>query len=313
MAANFESGFFVREAAWHGLGTVVSEAPTTADALRLAGLDWHVALEPMFLADGTLVPVRRAVVRDSDRSILGDVSESYVPAQPQQALDFMDALLGEGLKLSTAGSLRGGSRIWLMSEAPTVDILDDPVQPFLGITTSFDGSSSTTIYNTVVRTVCENTLDMGLAGASRTWKARHTSTIADRVKEAQRTLKLAGDYVDAIAEKAGRYAATKISAEEFKRIVNEIFGDDSETGDMSQKQKSNTMHLKAQLGLALRRPDLENFKGTAWHLYNAFGDFASHIDPVRKTAEWRENLWESFIDGNKTLLSVERILDEIVA
>jgi len=73
------------------------------------------------------------------------------------------------------------------------------------------------------------------------------------------------------------------------------------------------MHLKAQLGLALRRPDLENFKGTAWHLYNAFGDFASHIDPVRKTAEWRENLWESFIDGNKTLISVERMLDKIVA
>lgn len=309
MAANFESGFFVREPAWHGLGIVVSDAPTTADALHLAGLDWNVELEPMFLIDGREVPNRRAVVRDSDRSVLGDVSAAYVPAQPQQALDFMDALLGQGLKLSTAGSLRGGSRIWLMSEAPAVDILGDRMQPFLGITTSFDGSSSTTIYNTVIRTVCENTLDMGLAGAARTWKARHTSTIADRVKEAKRTLKLSSDYVDAIAMKATSYARVKVSSADFKKIVNEIFGDDEE---LTGRAKDNATALRSQLGIALRRPDLENFRGTAWHLYNAFGDFASHIDPVRKTASWRENLWESFIDGNKTLASVERMLDEIV-
>ena len=35
MAANVETMMYVREKPWHGLGTMVEEAPTSADALRL--------------------------------------------------------------------------------------------------------------------------------------------------------------------------------------------------------------------------------------------------------------------------------------
>lgn len=43
MSANVESMFYAgREKPWHGLGTQVEGAPTSADALRLAGLDWTV-------------------------------------------------------------------------------------------------------------------------------------------------------------------------------------------------------------------------------------------------------------------------------
>ena len=43
MSANVESMFYAgREKPWHGLGTQVEEAPTSADALRLAGLDWNI-------------------------------------------------------------------------------------------------------------------------------------------------------------------------------------------------------------------------------------------------------------------------------
>ena len=39
MPANVETMFYVREKPWHGLGTEVQEAPTSADALIYAGLD----------------------------------------------------------------------------------------------------------------------------------------------------------------------------------------------------------------------------------------------------------------------------------
>ena len=45
MAANVETMFSVREKPWHGLGKIVMEAPTSKDALRLAGLDWNVVLK----------------------------------------------------------------------------------------------------------------------------------------------------------------------------------------------------------------------------------------------------------------------------
>ena len=49
MAHYFESGFVVREKAWHGLAKVLDNAPaTSAEAIRAAGLDWTVELAPCF-------------------------------------------------------------------------------------------------------------------------------------------------------------------------------------------------------------------------------------------------------------------------
>ena len=42
MAANVESMFSVREKPWHGIGTVVMEAPSSVQALKLAGLDFDL-------------------------------------------------------------------------------------------------------------------------------------------------------------------------------------------------------------------------------------------------------------------------------
>lgn len=52
MPANVETMFSVREVPWHGLGTIVQEAPTSKDALHLAGLDWNVISNPIFTAEG---------------------------------------------------------------------------------------------------------------------------------------------------------------------------------------------------------------------------------------------------------------------
>ena len=73
MAANVETMFSVREKPWHGLGTIVMEAPTSADALRLAGLDWDVVQETIYTELNEQVKGYKANVRDSDRSVLGVV------------------------------------------------------------------------------------------------------------------------------------------------------------------------------------------------------------------------------------------------
>ena len=77
MSANVESMFSVREKPWHGLGTIVMEAPTSADALRLAGLDWMVVQEPVYTGCKEIVKGYKANVRSSDRKVLGVVSDRY--------------------------------------------------------------------------------------------------------------------------------------------------------------------------------------------------------------------------------------------
>lgn len=76
MSANVESMFYAgREKPWHGLGTQVEEAPTSADALRLAGLDWTVQRKPIQVCGGRKVDNFFANVRSSDGAVLGVVSD----------------------------------------------------------------------------------------------------------------------------------------------------------------------------------------------------------------------------------------------
>ena len=56
MAANLEfnsqkntySFYSLKEVAWHGLGQIVAEAKTPEEVIRLANLDYEVALAPMY-------------------------------------------------------------------------------------------------------------------------------------------------------------------------------------------------------------------------------------------------------------------------
>lgn len=88
MAANVETMFSVREKPWHGLGVVVEDAPSSKDALNLAGLDWRVVQKPLFTNSG-LVEGYKANVRDSDNSVLGVVTDRYKVVQNTEALHLL--------------------------------------------------------------------------------------------------------------------------------------------------------------------------------------------------------------------------------
>ena len=77
MPALVESMMYVREKPWHGLGTRVEEAPTSTDALRMAGLDWSVVQRNIQVCGGAKIKNYKANVRDSDGTVLGVVSDRY--------------------------------------------------------------------------------------------------------------------------------------------------------------------------------------------------------------------------------------------
>ena len=58
MSANVETMFSVRVKPWHGLGTIVSEAPASSEALICAGLDWQVLQKDVYTGDGSQIPHR---------------------------------------------------------------------------------------------------------------------------------------------------------------------------------------------------------------------------------------------------------------
>ncbi len=163
MAANVESMFSVREKPWHGLGTIVMEAPASAEALKLAGLDWNVVQEPVYTGYNELVKGYKANVRGTDV-----VSDRYKVVQNVDAFSFTDELLGKGVRYETAGSLRDGRKVWLLARLPREYIIaGERISPYLVFSNTHDGSGSIKVAITPVRVACNNTLNLALHTARR--------------------------------------------------------------------------------------------------------------------------------------------------
>ena len=213
MSANVESMFYVRQVPWHGLGTMVQEAPTSEDALRMAELDWRVEQTPVFTDAGIEIPGYKANRRNTDGSILGIVSDRYRIVQNTEAFEFTDAIVGETedgvVKYETAGSLCGGKRIWLLAKMPTKKVLDDDVEPYMFFSNSHDGTGAIKVGMTPVRIVCANTLAIALNTAKRQWSTKHVGDMQSKLEEAKLCLRMADSYMANLDVEADRLAHAK--------------------------------------------------------------------------------------------------------
>lgn len=297
MPAFVETMMYTREKPWHGLGTMVAEAPTSADALRLAGLDWSVVGRPIYDADGNEIPGYVANTRDSDKKTLGVVTTKYKIIQNRDAFAFTDALIGGDVRYETAGSLKKGKQIWLLAKMPAAKVAGDDVEPYLCFTNTHDGSGAIKVCMTPIRVVCNNTLNIALNEAQRTWSTVHVGDISRRVAEAQQTLELANRYMLALDEQAQRYANTTIREDWLNEMLQEWFPIQEDDGD---QRKKNIKQLRDEFMVAYMMPDLRQFRGTAWGLVNAASDML-HNKPRRKTDSYQARRWGKIMVGHPLL------------
>ena len=295
MPAEVETMMYVREKPWHGLGTEVTEAPTSADALRFAGLDWQVNQEPVFNSRGGIVKGYKANVRDSDGSVLGIVGDRYKVVQNADAFRFTDDLIGGDVCYETAGSLREGKQIWLLAKMPERRIAGDSVEPYLCFTTSHSGESGVKVCMTPIRVVCNNTLNIALSSAKRVFSMRHTETVHDRLEEARNCLFRADEYMDGLAEYADYAAYRRLGDDEIHSILDELF---PVTDQTTEREKSTIDKIKNEYWVCYLAPDIMRFRGTAWGAINAMSDMVTHSMPHRNTKNYAENNWGRIMDGH---------------
>ena len=301
MAANVETLFSTRETPWHGMGIVVENAPTSADAIHLAGLDWDVVRQPVYMQDGTLIPSNYVNVRTSDNKPLGVVGARYQIVQNREAFDFTDSLLGEGVRYETAGSLNGGRTIWLLALLPNeFTILGDKVDPYVVFTNTHDGSGAVRVAMTPVRVVCQNTLNMAMRSASRTWSTRHTGSITMKMNDAATTLMLANQYLEETQKTFEELHKIKLNDISLRRIVGQIIPIDE--SKMSATQVNNAKIVQFDIiNRYNEAPDLKVLDKTGARLIQAVADTTSHIEPFRRTANYRDNKFMKTINGNDVL------------
>ena len=300
MAANVESMFYVRETPWHGLGTKVLEAPASKDALQLAGLDWRVLQEPIYTAMEELVDGYKANVRDSDRKVLGVVTDRYRVIQNDEAFAFTDELLGAGVKYETAGSLQGGRKVWLLAHMPHEYIISgERISPYLLFSNTHDGSGAIKVALTPIRVVCQNTLNLALARAKRSWSMIHTGDIREKMQEAKDTLFLAENYMDELGKEFEALRMKKLTDKQVMEYIEILLP--IEDGSTPQQEK-NMKRLREDMKIRyFDAPDLQGVGKNAYRFVNAVSDFATHAEPLRKTANYKENLFSRTVDGNPVI------------
>lgn len=298
MSHNVEKMMYVRQVPWHGLGTRVEEAPNSADALRIAGLNWRVIQEEIQVIGGSRIPNYKANIRESDGSVLGVVTDRYQIVQNEEAFSFTDGLIGGDVRYETAGSLSGGRKIWLLAKMPSTEIVGDKTEPYLCFSNTHDGSGAIRVCMTPVRVVCNNTLNLAFQGTKRSWATKHVGNMSEKMEEAKYCLEMANSYMEGLAKYADKLANTTITTERINEILNELFPvKDSD----SDRKKDNIQELKNSYMVCYFAPDIAKFEKTAWGAVNAMSDMITHSAPKRQTEHFYDNRWGRIMDGHDLL------------
>lgn len=297
MAANVETMFYTREKPWHGLGTMVAEAPNSKDALRLAGLNWKVLQEPVYTENKELIQGYKANVRDTDRKVLGVVTDRYKVIQNEEAFAFTDTLLGEGVRYETAGSLQEGRRVWMLARLPREFIIGgERISPYMVFSNTHDGSGAVKTALTPIRVVCNNTLNLALRTAKRSWSMIHTGDISGKIEEAKNTLFLADEYMTALGQEFENLRKIKLSEKQVLDYIKILLPMEE---NYSLLQKRGVEKLRADMKMRyFDAPDLKDVGNNGYRFVNAVSDFATHSTPRRKTANYKENIFARTADGN---------------
>ncbi|AWN07816.1 hypothetical protein HOT31_gp146 [Microbacterium phage Hendrix] len=200
--------FTVRQAAWHGLGTVFEDYPKRDEAEKIAH-PWDVVEEPLFRKRVSVddngqtlelmeeVPSFKANVRSDSQDLLGVVPESYTNVTNHELWDIAEALEGSGedVMFETGGSLKGGRQVWILLrlQEPLI-VKGDPrgaTIPYYALQNGFDGSSAFRGQATTTRIVCANTskmADWDAQNRGTEFLFRHTKNVGERIEQARLAL-----------------------------------------------------------------------------------------------------------------------------
>lgn len=309
---NKASFFSVKEKAWHGLGTLVQEAPNSAEAIKLAQLDFKVNKQPLYTHNrftatieeaknsnliikspsgedvekslptykqGIIVPDKVCIVREDTGTPFGLVSSSYEIFQNNEAFDFFDSIVGEGAAVfETAGALNKGETIFITAKLPSHFKVGgkDVVDKYLLLTSSHDGNSSITVMFTPIRVVCNNTLTMALQGRDKL-RFKHTKNLKTRMKQAEEILGISNTLFDDVQQILDASTKIKVNDEEaMLLLLNSLEIPVQEDGKVSTRSK-NILDNAMEYYISGVGQDNDLCRGTLYGVYNGLTGFYQNV------------------------------------
>ena len=298
---------YVGQLPWHGYGTEL-DPNADLDTWRIAaGMDWTVKEESiLYWRPGAealdVVPRRKALARSDTGDVLSIMAENYQVVQPTEVLEFYrDLIETNDLRMHTAGVLQGGRKVWALAELGERTIIHgkkDAVEGFVLLSTSYDGTLSTTCQFTTVRVVCANTLGFAVryteeekGDRGEGWiKIPHFKTF--NPNEMKGYLGLSHEAWKQWTDTAKALHKRKVDRTEVVNFMMSLcYGQDEiEQGIDMDELKSNS--LPVQLINVYESGVGQDMAGhTAWGLVNAVTRYADHERRARDNGTRIHSAW----------------------
>lgn len=241
-------------------------------------LAWQVEKKPLFDEKGRKLPVF-GTFRSDTNAYLGTVTESYQEVQNIELLKMPEILQASGVEVSfkRAGEMNGGERVFVEYNLPfKVDVrkIGDIVQGSIVSSTRHDGKGAVINHVNLNRLVCTNGMTMPTAYAIQ--YARHNSGVGFAIEEMKNTLIKAADDVKSFGTLANSLAATILSTEEIRAIVEKVFHKSDTDNIYVNTHKQEKARTILSIFSANDNDVFKKQRGTAWNLLNAFTNYADH-------------------------------------
>lgn len=310
------SFFTVQQTAWHALGQIVEEYPTSQEAITFAGLDYEVCKTPLFTNAGDplisfTVPDQYATMRTDTNAIFGVVGKEYQIVQNADAFAFFDAIVGggHGIQYETAGAIGQGERIFITAKLPgyiRVGNGDDVTEKYIFLTTSHDGTGSITAAFTPIRIVCQNTLNAALRSMSNVVRIRHTNGAKQRLEQAHKVMGLADTLSSQLEGIFNQWAKTPIKDNEVKKLIQLALCPNAETLNLLKKGADdqlstvfkNTCDAAFGYAMASETQQMQTTKGTIFGAYNAI---TGYYQNVRNYKSEEDKLKSIYLGGTASI------------
>jgi phage/plasmid-like protein (TIGR03299 family) len=286
------SFFSTKEKAWHNLGQVIQDYPTSAEAIKHAGLDYEVEKRKLFtpgLQDSPIeVPNFFSTVRTDNDAVLGVVGKDYQIVQNRDAFSFFDSIVGgDGILYETAGALGKGERIFITAKLPDYIRVgkDDLIEKYLFLTTSHDGSGSITAAFTPIRIVCANTLNAAMQSKTNTVRIRHTSNAKQRLEQAHKVMGISDRLSIQMESIFNDWTRVRISENEIKKLIQSALAPSKEVlktlhdGRTDELSSCFTNMVDSAFEYAMSDPTqlMDTTKGTVFGAYNAVTGYFQNV------------------------------------
>jgi phage/plasmid-like protein (TIGR03299 family) len=280
MTANVEvMGYYGKAPWWLGIenGTAIElDGLAVGDEIIRRIMPWTVDGAPVFV-NGHEVPNYKAMVRsDRPSDVLGIVRSSYRPVQNEEVIGFADALVASSdAKYETAGVLANGRLVWALARLPQHVKLDgDPSEtiPYLLTYAGHDGKRALTARLTMIRVVCQNTMEAAIRGAGNSYAVRHTTRYAYKLQEARHALAMSIDYVAAFEVVAADMMKRDVTTRDVAKFTEKLLPVRGEPD-----KAVRTMKARDEIAALFAHSDtLDGVPNTAYRLYNAVTEFVDH-------------------------------------